>query len=487
MENELARGFRRDTSGGVIGENHWEFGKKWIGKTAKWKMGDKNQKILLEISPPFPKEASAQASRQLESGIVNPLSGKVFRRLFAERSVIPEADSPTLSVVPNGRGLTNTIQCFLNKDSLLSDLVEITLLNELNKILGPDSSFTRILVKQGPSNEWEIFLEESDKGKIRLSHSGSGLKTILLVLAFVHLMPVFEKKILSQYVFAFEELENNLHPALQRRLMLYLREIAEKNGCLFFLTTHSNVAIDFFSTDVMSQILHVTHNGDNAKVSTVKRYQSRKGVLDDLDVRASDLLQSNGVVWVEGPSDRLYFNKWIEVLTNGALREGVHYQCVFYGGRLLSHLVAEPDAQEEQELINILMVNKNVILIMDSDKTNAEASVSKTKLRITEELESIGGLAWITDGREVENYIPMTAFERSFTEDKFTEIGKFDEIESFLRLASVTGYKAICKSKVLFAEKVLPHIDYAGLSANPELCARMSTVIGEIKRWNTIA
>ena len=33
-------------------------------------------------------------------------------------------------------------------------------------------------------------------------------------------------------------------------------------------------------------------------------------MLNDLDVRASDLLQSNGIIWVEGPSDRIYIKRW---------------------------------------------------------------------------------------------------------------------------------------------------------------------------------
>jgi hypothetical protein len=33
------------------------------------------------------------------------------------------------------------------------------------------------------------------------------------------------------------------------------------------------------------------------------QHVENRGILDDLDVRASDLLQSNGVVWLEGPSE----------------------------------------------------------------------------------------------------------------------------------------------------------------------------------------
>lgn len=54
----------------------------------------------------------------------------------------------------------------------------------------------------------------------------------------------------------------------------------------------------------------------NNQVSTIQRidnYFSKSELLNDLDIRASDLLQSNGIVWVEGPSDRVYVKRWIEL------------------------------------------------------------------------------------------------------------------------------------------------------------------------------
>jgi putative ATP-dependent endonuclease of the OLD family len=123
-----------------------------------------------------------------------------------------------------------------------------------------------------------------------------------------------------------------------------------------------------------------------------------------LDVRASDLLQANGLIWVEGPSDRTYINKWIELSSTGKLKEGIHYQIVFYGGRLLSHLTAEP---ERDDLVNIFSVNRNAIVVMDSDKKSHGDPINATKTRIKTEIERVGGIVWITDGREVENYLPV--------------------------------------------------------------------------------
>src|SRR5690606_30637215 len=121
-------------------------------------------------------------------------------------------------------------------------------------------------------------------------------------------------------------------PAVQRRLFRYLRDRAVRDKFLLFLTTHSSAVIDLFSRDDQAQLVHVRHDGRKATVEPVTCHLSRGRVLDDLDVRASDLLQAIVVVWVEGPSDRLYFNRWVELWSGGELMEQVHYQCVWYGG-----------------------------------------------------------------------------------------------------------------------------------------------------------
>ena len=118
--------------------------------------------------------------------------------------------------------------------------------------------FIEISVQQ-TDNFWEIYLEEKEKGNIALSKSGSGIQTIILVLIYIHLIPHSENSSLSNYFFLFEELENNLHPALLRRLFLYIKDIALKNKAYFFITTHSSVVIDLFNNDNSSQILHVIH------------------------------------------------------------------------------------------------------------------------------------------------------------------------------------------------------------------------------------
>jgi putative ATP-dependent endonuclease of the OLD family len=356
----------------------------------------------------------------------------------------------------------------------------------LDKIFKPDAKFTDIVCQQLSNGTWEIYLEEEKKGRIPLSQSGSGLKTIILVLVSIHLVPVvIATKNLSDYVFGFEELENNLHPALLRRLLSYLYEQAINKGCIFFLTTHSNVEIDFFSKNKHAQIIHVTHDGTQAYCRTVQTYIDNKGVLDDLDVRASDLLQSNGLIWVEGPSDRIYLNRWITLWSDGELSEGNHYQCVFYGGRLLSHLSSDEPALVE-EGVSILKVNKNAVILIDSDRKKQNSPLNSTKRRIISEMESNGSLAWTTSGTEIENYLSSDAIAQFFNLNSVQQVGRYANFFEYLNgIKSGKGDRYV-NQKPLLAEKLSPYITRENSVGVLDLKDKLEKVCNLIRRWNSI-
>lgn len=289
---------------------------------------------------------------------------------------------------------------------------------------------------------------------------------------------------MSNYIFGFEELENNLHPALQRRLFLYLRKIAVDTGCKFFITTHSNVVIDLFFNDEEAQILHVVHDGRSATVKQVTSYLHHKNILDDLDVRASDILQSNCIVWVEGPSDRIYFNRWIELLTNGKLQEGVHYQCVFYGGRLLAHLSATAPEDHSEDLIKLLRINHNAIILIDSDKRAKTDNINTTKQRILAEIMEVDGIGWVTAGKEIENYIPVEALRAHYNNVTLSELGQYHDIINYLNKIKAKEGNRFKQNKVFFADKVCQYITEQNIEGVLDLKERLTEVINQIKIWN---
>ncbi|MFM9597423.1 hypothetical protein ACKI1O_49810, partial [Streptomyces scabiei] len=88
------------------------------------------------------------------------------------------------------------------------------------------------------------------------------------------------------------------------------------------------------------------------------------------------------------PSDRIYLNRWIELWSEGSLREGTHYQIIFYGGRLLSHLSAQ-SPEDVASCISILNTNRNAIILIDSDKRSKSTPINETKKRIQNEFAEI--------------------------------------------------------------------------------------------------
>jgi len=213
--------------------------------------------------------------------------------------------------------------------------------------------------------------------------------------------------ILKESVLCVEEPELHLHPLLQKKLLRYLNENTDNQ---YIFTTHSAHLLDA----APAEIFHVRSSKDRSVLTAITSTRERSQICVDLGYRASDILQANCVIWVEGPSDRVYLNHWLKG-QNPNLAEGIHYSIMFYGGRLSSHLSGVDEDEQHSildDFISLRRLNRNSVILLDSDKNNPRAKLNSTKLRLSDEFGKGPGFAWITKGREVENYLNEDHLDR---------------------------------------------------------------------------
>jgi energy-coupling factor transporter ATP-binding protein EcfA2 len=227
-----------------------------------------------------------------------------------------------------------------------------------------------------------------------LESLGTGTEHAVVILAARHVYP--------ERLLCLEEPDAHLHPRLQRRLVSLLRDA---EGRQVAIATHSAHMIDAADT-----VVAVRLEGTRSSVAVVGDHTLFEA-LRALGYRASDLLQTNCIVWAEGPSDRIYLLHWLRAIAP-ELIEGIDFSIVFYGGALLARLSAMTEALDDPTLVDLWRINRRMWVLMDADRGGGELKPAVQRLQ-TEIAEAGAGGTWVTRGYTIENYIDPGVLEEA--------------------------------------------------------------------------
>jgi len=127
--------------------------------------------------------------------------------------------------------------------------------------------------------------------RIPIQHIGGGSQELLFLLR--HLTE-------DGLIFGIEEPESHLHPQLARQLFDILKQISTEKQV--FITTHSTVFVD--QADPANTWI-VRKKNREAQILRVKEPEDLRNILYELGVKPSDIFYSNGIIFVEGTTEKV--------------------------------------------------------------------------------------------------------------------------------------------------------------------------------------
>jgi len=220
----------------------------------------------------------------------------------------------------------------------------------------------------------------------RLEEVGSGLAQFIVVLTNVVLRgPDFV---------LIDEPESNLHPSLQIDFLTALGTFA-KRGVLF--ATH-NIGLARSVSDQIYSL--VKHQDGMTEVRELEETPRLAEFLGELSFSGYQELGFDGILLVEGRTDIKTFLVLLRLY-------GLEHEMVilFLGG---SDLI---NGKSEEELLELTRISRSIFAIIDSERTSANADISKERKDFGKVCQRLKIDCLILDRTAIENYFTEAAVQ----------------------------------------------------------------------------
>ena len=324
-----------------------------------------------KIYVPILRTARALLPEQQEEQEFNLIERRRLNKIFAHTISKSYGINQDLIEIQTGLDLYSKINKNRNdskENRILFDKFEEFISN--NFFQGKDFEIVARYAEPGEEEHLHISINNVEH---EIHFLGDGIQALITLL-----YPVFLAKPES-WVF-IEEPEVHLHPGMQRLFIetLLNDETIKGKKLTIFLTTHSNhlfdIAVDNQQKTSIFAFQKIQEQPPKFLLSHTNSGQLK--ILNLLEVSNSSVFMANCAIWVEGPTDRIYLRKYLDLYLKEKqpglrFHEDLEYCFFEYAGSNLSHYLFSDDPEKldpnEAEKINAWFLSNRIFLIADDD------------------------------------------------------------------------------------------------------------------------
>lgn len=279
-------------------------------------------------------------------------------------------------------------------------------IEKLNEIDGTLASQLKPDFKTDP--KWDSLFKLSLTGddNIPINKRGSGVRRLIVFSFFrAEAERVRSGPVSGNIIYAVEEPETAQHPNNQRKIIEALKTIAETDGFQVLLTTHVPALASLLPNNSIRYITHDPNNGSIVKIGSddiLKQVATELGVLPDSRVRV--------LVCMEGPHDF----RFLEAINPILRADDQTIIDIFKDARVALVPLGGSTLQEWVNQDYLKNLGLPEVHIYDRDMPDANGKYPHEDARDAVNNRGNGSIAFLTNKREIENYLHLDALNEVF-------------------------------------------------------------------------